>query len=217
MIKVTNIKKSFGELEVLKGVSLDISRGEVVSITGLSGAGKTTLLHIISTLSNADSGDVLLDGVSVGKLDDNALSEFRNKHIGFVFQFHNLLPEFTAFENITIPGLIGKRKRSDVERRATELLDMMGLSERRDHKPSQLSGGEQQRVAIARALINSPSILFADEPSGNLDSMNKEEIHKLFFSLRDELGLTVVVVTHDENLAAMADRKIEMRDGQILD
>ncbi len=217
MIKVRNIKKSFGELEVLKGVSLEISKGEVVSITGLSGAGKTTLLHIISTLSNADSGQVLIDQVSVCNLDDNALSEFRNKHIGFVFQFHNLLPEFTAFENITIPGLIGKRKRSEVEQRANELLDMMGLSERRNHKPSQLSGGEQQRVAIARALINSPSILFADEPSGNLDSMNKEEIHKLFFSLRDELGLTVVVVTHDENLAAMADRKIEMRDGQILD
>ncbi len=217
MIKVSDVRKSFGALEVLKGISLNIAQGEVVSITGLSGAGKTTLLHIISTLSSADSGKVSLDGVDVSTLDDNQLSEFRNKHIGFVFQFHNLLPEFTAFENVMIPGLIGKRKRSEVELRANELLSMMGLSERHDHKPSQLSGGEQQRVAIARALINSPAILFADEPSGNLDSMNKEEIHKLFFKLREEFGLTVVVVTHDENLADMADRKIEMRDGQIVE
>ena len=217
MIKVVNIRKSFGELEILKGVSLEIKRGEVVSITGLSGAGKTTLLHVISTLSEANSGEVIIDGESVDSLSDKELSNFRNRHIGFVFQFHNLLPEFTAIENIMIPALIGKQKRSEAQKRASELLNMMGLSQRAHHKPNQLSGGEQQRIAIARALINSPKVLFADEPSGNLDSKNKEEIHKLFFTLRDELGLTVVVVTHDEHLAEMADRKIEICDGQIID
>lgn len=217
MIKAVNIRKSFGELEILKGVSLEIKRGEVVSITGLSGAGKTTLLHVISTLSEANSGEVIIDGESVDSLSDKELSNFRNKHIGFVFQFHNLLPEFTAIENIMIPALIGKQKRSEAQKRASELLNMMGLSQRAHHKPNQLSGGEQQRIAIARALINSPKVLFADEPSGNLDSKNKEEIHKLFFTLRDELGLTVVVVTHDEHLAEMADRKIEICDGQIID
>ncbi|MFI3323333.1 MAG: ABC transporter ATP-binding protein [Rikenellaceae bacterium] len=216
MIKATDIHKSFGELEVLKGVSLHILRGEVVSITGSSGAGKTTMLQIISTLSSADTGEVLIDGKNIASYDDKRLSSFRNNKIGFVFQFHNLLPEFTALENVLIPGLIGKRKRDEVEHRAMELLDMIGLSERKDHKPSQMSGGEQQRVAIARALINSPEVLFADEPSGNLDSMNKEEIHKLFFKLRDEFGITVVVVTHDEKLAEMADRKIVMRDGVIV-
>lgn len=216
MIKATDIHKSFGELEVLKGVSLHILRGEVVSITGSSGAGKTTMLQIISTLSSADTGEVLIDGKNIASYDDKLLSSFRNNKIGFVFQFHNLLPEFTALENVLIPGLIGKRKRDEVEHRAMELLDMIGLSERKDHKPSQMSGGEQQRVAIARALINSPEVLFADEPSGNLDSMNKEEIHKLFFKLRDEFGITVVVVTHDEKLAEMADRKIVMRDGVIV-
>ncbi len=216
MIKATNIHKSFGELEVLKGVSLHILKGEVVSITGSSGAGKTTMLQIISTLSAADLGEILIDGENIASYDDKRLSSFRNNKIGFVFQFHNLLPEFTALENVSIPGLIGKRKRDEVEQRAMELLDMMGLSERKDHKPSQMSGGEQQRVAIARALINSPEVLFADEPSGNLDSMNKEEIHKLFFKLRDEFGITVVVVTHDEKLAEMADRKIVMLDGVII-
>ena len=216
MIRVTDIHKSFGTLEVLKGVSLDVAQGEVVSIVGASGAGKTTLLQIIGTLSRPDGGRVEIDGRDVSALGDRALSQFRNERIGFVFQFHHLLAEFTAFENVCIPGLIGRRPRADVERRAAELLDMMGLAARRDHKPGQLSGGEQQRVAIARALVNSPAVLLADEPSGNLDSHNRDEIHRLFFELRDRLGQTVVIVTHDENLAAMADRKITMSDGLIL-
>ncbi|WP_288238071.1 ABC transporter ATP-binding protein [uncultured Alistipes sp.] len=216
MIKVTDIHKSFGSLEVLKGVSLDVAAGEVVSIVGASGAGKTTLLQIIGTLSRPDSGRVEIDGRDVSALGDKALSQFRNEHIGFVFQFHHLLAEFSAFENVCIPGLIGRRPRAEVERRAAELLDMMGLTARRDHKPGQLSGGEQQRVAIARALVNSPAVLLADEPSGNLDSHNRDEIHRLFFDLRERLGQTVVIVTHDENLAAMADRKITMSDGLIL-
>ena len=216
MIRVTDIHKSFGTLEVLKGVSLDVAQGEVVSIVGASGAGKTTLLQIIGTLSRPDGGRVEIDGRDVSALGDRALSQFRNERIGFVFQFHHLLAEFTAFENVCIPGLIGRRPRADVERRAAELLDMMGLAARRDHKPGQLSGGEQQRVAIARALVNSPSVLLADEPSGNLDSHNRDEIHRLFFDLRERLGQTVVIVTHDENLAAMADRKITMSDGTIL-
>ncbi len=216
MIKASNIVKKYGDLEVLKGVSLDIAEREVVSITGASGAGKTTLLQILATLCEAESGDVMIDGESVVGLGDKAISKFRNEKIGFVFQFHNLLPEFTAFENICIPGYIGGRSKSSVENRARELLDMMRLTPRADHKPSQLSGGEQQRVAIARALINSPRVIFADEPSGNLDSINREEIHNLFFTLRDTLGVTVVVVTHDESLANMADRKIVMKDGNIL-
>ena len=216
MIRVTDIHKSFGTLEVLKGVSLDVAQGEVVSIVGASGAGKTTLLQIIGTLSRPDGGRVEIDGRDVSALGDRALSQFRNERIGFVFQFHHLLAEFTAFENVCIPGLIGRRPRADVERRAAELLDMMGLAARRDHKPGQLSGGEQQRVAIARALVNSPAVLLADEPSGNLDSPNRDEIHRLFFDLRERLGQTVVIVTHDENLAAMADRKITMSDGLIL-
>ena len=216
MIRVTYIHKSFGTLEVLKGGSLDVAQGEVVSIVGASGAGKTTLLQIIGTLSRPDGGRVEIDGRDVSALGDRALSQFRNERIGFVFQFHHLLAEFTAFENVCIPGLIGRRPRADVERRAAELLDMMGLAARRDHKPGQLSGGEQQRVAIARALVNSPSVLLADEPSGNLDSHNRDEIHRLFFDLRERLGQTVVIVTHDENLAAMADRKITMSDGLIL-
>ena len=216
MIRVTDIHKSFGTLEVLKGVSLDVAQGEVVSIVGASGVGKTTLLQIIGTLSRPDGGRVEIDGRDVSALGDRALSQFRNERIGFVFQFHHLLAEFTAFENVCIPGLIGRRPRADVERRAAELLDMMGLAARRDHKPGQLSGGEQQRVAIARALVNSPSVLLADEPSGNLDSHNRDEIHRLFFDLRERLGQTVVIVTHDENLAAMADRKITMSDGLIL-
>ena len=216
MIRVTDIHKSFGTLEVLKGVSLDVAQGEVVSIVGASGAGKTTLLQIIGTLSRPDGGRVEIDGRDVSALGDRALSQFRNERIGFVFQFHHLLAEFTAFENVCIPGLIGRRPRADVERRASELLDMMGLAARRDHKPGQLSGGEQQRVAIARALVNSPAVLLADEPSGNLDSHNRDEIHRLFFDLRERLGQTVVIVTHDENLAAMADRKITMSEGLIL-
>ena len=216
MIRATDIHKSFGTLEVLKGVSLDVAQGEVVSIVGASGAGKTTLLQIIGTLSRPDCGRVEIDGRDVSGLGDRALSQFRNERIGFVFQFHHLLAEFTAFENVCIPGLIGRRPRADVERRASELLDMMGLAARRDHKPGQLSGGEQQRVAIARALVNSPAVLLADEPSGNLDSHNRDEIHRLFFDLRERLGQTVVIVTHDENLAAMADRKITMSDGLIL-
>ena len=216
MIRVTDIHKSFGTLEVLKGVSLDVAQGEVVSIVGASGAGKTTLLQIIGTLSRPDGGRVEIDGRDVSALGDRALSQFRNGRIGFVFQFHHLLAEFTAFENVCIPGLIGRRPRADVERRAAELLDMMGLAARRDHKLGQLSGGEQQRVAIARALVNSPAVLLADEPSGNLDSHNRDEIHRLFFDLRERLGQTVVIVTHDENLAAMADRKITMSDGLIL-
>ena len=216
MIRVTDIHKSFGTLEVLKGVSLDVAQGEVVSIVGASGAGKTTLLQIIGTLSRPDGGRVEVDGRDVSALGDRALSQFRNERIGFVFQFHHLLAEFTAFENVCIPGLIGRRPRADVERRAAELLDMMGLAARRDHKPGQLSGGEQQRVAIARALVNSPAVLLADEPSGNLDSHNRDEIHRLFFDLRERLGQTVVIVTHDEHLAAMADRKITMSDGLIL-
>ena len=216
MIEARDIHKSYGTLEVLKGISLDVARGEVVAIVGASGAGKTTLLQILGTLSAADSGTLLIDGIDVAGLRDRALSQFRNEHIGFVFQFHHLLPEFTALENVCIPALIGHRDRARSEARARELLDMMGLADRMSHKPSQLSGGEQQRVAIARALINSPSVLLADEPSGNLDTVNRDENHRLFFSMREKLGQTVVIVTHDEGLAAMADRKITMSDGRIL-
>ena len=216
MIRVTDIHKRYGDLEVLKGVSLEVAQGEVVSIVGASGAGKTTLLQSMGTLSRPDGGRVEIDGQDVSSLGDRALSRFRNAHIGFVFQFHHLLPEFTAFENICIPALIGRRSRAEAERRATELLAMMGLEARGGHKPSELSGGEQQRVAIARAIVNSPSVLLADEPSGNLDTHNKEEIHRLFFELRDRLGQTVVIVTHDEGLAAMADRRIAMSDGRII-
>lgn len=216
MIECRNIRKSYGTLEVLRGVSLEVERGEVVSIVGASGAGKTTLLQVMGTLSRPDGGSVRIDGVDVGTMRDRELSDFRNARIGFVFQFHHLLPEFTAFENICIPGLIGGRDRREVERRAAELIEMTGLGGRRDHKPSAMSGGEQQRVAIARALINSPAVLLADEPSGNLDSHNRDEIHRLFFRLRDRLGQTVVIVTHDEGLASMADRRITMRDGEIV-
>lgn len=215
MIRVTDIHKSFGSLEVLRGVSLEVADREVVSIVGASGAGKTTLLQIIGTLSRPDSGRVEIDGRDPFALGDRDLSRFRNERIGFVFQFHYLLAEFSAFENVCIPGLIGRRPRAEVERRAGELLDLVGLSARRDHKPGQLSGGEQQRVAIARALINSPAVLLADEPSGNLDSHNRDEIHRLFFELRERLGQTIVIVTHDEHLAAMADRTITMSDGTV--
>ncbi len=216
MIKASNIYKSFGSLELLKGVSIEIAPSEVVSITGASGAGKTTLLQIMATLSQADAGEVTIAGENIGTMNDKRLSKFRNENIGFVFQFHNLLPEFTAFENICLPGYIGRRNKKQVESRARELLEMMRLTHRAEHKPAEMSGGEQQRVAIARALINSPKVLFADEPSGNLDSANREEIHNLLLTLRDKFDITVVVVTHDEGLANMADRKIVMRDGAIL-
>lgn len=213
IIRVENLHKHYGSLEVLRGVSLSISEGEVVAIVGPSGAGKTTLLHAIGALSEFDSGSVVVDGVDVGGLNSDTAADYRSTTVGLVFQFHYLLPEFTAFENVCMPAYIAGRERGEVERRAAELLALVGLSERKNHKPSQLSGGEQQRVAIARALINSPRILLADEPSGNLDSHNRTEIHNLFFRLRDELGLTVVVVTHDEGLAEMSDRKITIIDG----
>lgn len=215
MIQAKNIHKSFGTLEVLKGIDLSINPHEVVSIVGPSGAGKTTLLQIMGTLSRPTSGEIEIDGMVVGRLSDRELSRFRNRKIGFVFQFHHLLPEFTAFENVCIPGYIAQRERKEVESRAQELLAILGMEHRLSHKPAELSGGEQQRVAIARALINSPAVLLADEPSGNLDTKNKEEIHRLFFTLRDTLGQTVVIVTHDEQLAEMSDRKIQMVDGVI--
>ena len=216
MIRTKEIRKSFGTLEVLKGIDLLVERGEVVSIVGPSGAGTTTLLQILGTLSRPSSGEIEIDGEAVHALSDRQLSRFRNTKIGFVFQFHHLLPEFTALENVCIPGDIGGRDRREVEKRAAELLEMLGMEHRSSHKPAELSGGEQQRVAIARALINSPAVLLADEPSGNLDTKNREEIHRLFFTLRDTLGQTVVIVTHDGQLAAMSDRKIEMVDGQIV-
>ena len=216
MIRAEGLRKRYGALEVLRGVSLEVARGEVVSIVGASGAGKTTLLQIIGSLTRPDGGRVTLGGIDPFVLSDRELSRFRNCRVGFVFQFHHLLPEFTAFENVCLPGLIGGRDRREVGARAAELLDLMGLAARRDHKPAALSGGEQQRVAIARALINSPSVLLADEPSGNLDTHNREEIHRLFFELRERLGQTVVIVTHDESLAARADRTITMSDGRIV-
>lgn len=217
MIKVTNIHKHFGELEVLKGISLEVKKGELVSIVGASGAGKTTLLQLIGTLSRADEGRIEIDGYDVTTLSDDALSRFRNQKIGFVFQFHHLLPEFSALENVMIPALIAGRERGETEARARELLHMMGLTERLEHKPSQLSGGEQQRVSIARALINNPAVVLADEPSGNLDSRNRDEIHRLFFELRERTGQTIVIVTHDEKLASTADRCIRIEDGRVAE
>ncbi|GJG36814.1 ABC transporter ATP-binding protein [Prevotella lacticifex] len=217
MIDVQNITKSFGSLQVLKGISLHIDKGEVVSIVGPSGAGKTTLLQIIGTLDKPDSGSIVVDGVDVGSLSTNKLSDFRNTHVGFVFQFHQLLPEFTAIENIMIPAFIAGKKTSEARERATELLDFMGLADRANHKPNELSGGEKQRVAVARALVNNPAVILADEPSGSLDSKNKAELHQLFFDLRDKFGQTFVIVTHDENLAAITDRTIHLKDGQIID
>ncbi|MBR6030745.1 MAG: ABC transporter ATP-binding protein [Bacteroidaceae bacterium] len=216
MIKIRNIKKSFGSLEVLKGIDLDIEQGKVVSIVGASGAGKTTLLQIMGTLDRADSGSVIIDGVDVMKLSDAKRSAFRNKHMGFVFQFHQLLPEFTALENVMMPALIGGTSRREARQRAEELLAFMGLSDRASHKPNELSGGEKQRVAVARALVNNPDVVFADEPSGSLDTQNKQELHRLFFDLRDKMGQTFVIVTHDEQLADLADQKICMQDGVIV-
>lgn len=216
MITAKNIHKSFGELEVLKGVDLSVEKGEIVSIVGPSGAGKTTLLHILGTLDKSDSGEIQVDGFDVKKLNSDQLSGFRNKHIGFIFQFHQLLPEFTALENVIIPALIGKTDVKEAIRRAKELLDYLQLSDRLEHKPAELSGGEKQRVAVARALINNPTLILADEPSGSLDTQNKEELHKLLFELRDKFGLTEVIVTHDNELARLCDRTIEMKDGKII-
>ena len=216
MIRVENIVKRFGTLEVLHGVTMSVERGEIVSIVGASGAGKTTLLQIIGTLMEADSGSITIDGVSPKGLSDAKLSEFRNKHIGFVFQFHHLLAEFTAVENVMMPMLIAGVGRADAMKRALELLALVNMSHRTEHKPSALSGGEQQRVAIARALANNPSVVLADEPTGNLDSATREEIQQLFFDLRDRLGQTFIIVTHDETLAEHSDRKIVMSDGNIL-
>lgn len=216
MIEVKNIIKRYGNLEVLKGVSVTIGDGEIVSIVGPSGAGKTTLLQIIGTLDKPDSGSVLFDGTDVLALKDKELARFRNRNIGFVFQFHQLLPEFTTLENVAMPALIGGEKRSDAFDRAKELLSYMNLSDRFEHKPAQLSGGERQRVAVARALINKPAVILADEPSGSLDTQNKQELHKLFFTLRDEMKQTFVIVTHDESLAGDTDRVLHMRDGLIV-
>lgn len=216
MIEVAGLHKSYGALEVLKGIDLSIARSEVVSIVGASGAGKTTLLQIMGTLDRTDKGSVLYNGVAVEQLGDKQLARFRNENIGFIFQFHQLLPEFTALENVCIPAWIGGKGKSDAEHRALELLALLGLTDRADHKPGKLSGGEQQRVAVARALINSPKVIFADEPSGNLDSANARSLHELFFKLRNELGQTIVIVTHNEELANMADRKITMQDGRVI-
>ena len=215
MIKVQGITKSFGSLQVLKGIDLTIGRGEVVSIVGPSGAGKTTLLQIMGTLDKADTGTVEIAGTSVMGMKEKDLSAFRNRNIGFVFQFHQLLPEFTALENVMIPALIGGASSGEAMRRAKEILALLDLSERASHKPAELSGGEKQRVAVARALINNPAVIFADEPSGSLDTHNKEELHRLFFDLREKLGQTFVIVTHDEGLAGMTDRTIHMVDGRI--
>ncbi len=216
MIKVSSVTKSFGSLQVLKGVDLEIQQGEIVSIVGASGAGKTTLLQLIGTLDNPDSGNINFLDTNVNALSKKELARFRNKNIGFVFQFHHLLPEFTALENVCIPGYLSNTPKKEVEERAAELLEMLGLKDRINHKPSELSGGEQQRVSVARALINNPSVILADEPSGNLDSKNAEELHNLFFSLRDKFNQTFVIVTHNNILSNMSDRKLVMKDGVII-
>nr|WP_307767630.1 ATP-binding cassette domain-containing protein [uncultured Prevotella sp.] len=216
MIEIKGVTKSFGSLQVLKGIDLRIEKGEIVSIVGPSGAGKTTLLQILGTLDKPDSGSVVVDGTETSTLSTNKLSEFRNTHLGFVFQFHQLLPEFTAIENIMIPAYIAGMKPKEARSRAEELLAFMGLSDRATHKPNELSGGEKQRVAVARALMNNPAVILADEPSGSLDSKNKEELHKLFFELRDKFGQTFVIVTHDETLATLTDRTIHLKDGRIV-
>ena len=216
MIEIQGITKSFGDLQVLKGIDLIIYKGEVVSVVGPSGAGKTTLLQIMGTLDKADSGSVVINGIEVGRLKEKELAAFRNKQIGFVFQFHQLLPEFTALENVMIPALIGGMSSDKAMKKAKETLAFLGLADRASHKPAELSGGEKQRVAVARALINDPAVIFADEPSGSLDSKNKEELHQLFFDLRKKLGQTFVIVTHDESLAQLTDRTIHMMDGRIV-
>ena len=215
MIQLHDIRKSFGTLEVLKGIDLTINRGEVVSIVGPSGAGKTTLLQILGTLDRPDSGQVLFDGIDISAYKEKQLSAFRNQHIGFVFQFHQLLPEFTAVENVMMPALIAGTNMNDARSRAMEMLDYLRLTDRATHKPAELSGGEKQRVAVARALVNRPQVILADEPSGSLDTQNKNELHQLFFDLRRELGQTFIIVTHDETLAATTDRTIRLRDGRI--
>lgn len=217
MIEASGITKSFGKLKVLKGVSLKVDKGEIVSLTGASGAGKSTLLHILGTLDKPDDGKIQINGINVNTLDDKKLSVFRNQKIGFVFQFHHLLPEFTAIENICIPAFIAGKSNKVARNKAIELMELLGINERMDHKPAELSGGEQQRVAIARALINEPAVLMADEPSGNLDSVNAKLLHNLFFELRKILDQTILIVTHNEELAKMADRRVLMKDGQIFD
>lgn len=216
MIHLENITKSFGSLQVLRGIDLDVKKGEVVSIVGPSGAGKTTLLQIMGTLDVPDNGLVVIDGTPVGRMKERELSAFRNRHIGFVFQFHQLLPEFTALENVMIPALIAGQGKREAQDAALEMLRLMGLTERASHKPNELSGGEKQRVAVARALINRPAVVLADEPSGSLDTHNKEELHRLFFDLRDRLGQTFVIVTHDESLAQLTDRTIHLKDGAVV-
>lgn len=215
MLTGKNIYKRYGTVEVLRGVELEIRKGEVVSIVGPSGSGKSTLLHILGTLDKADNGTVMMNGTTISSLTGNKLAAFRNKHIGFVFQFHHLLPEFTALENVCIPGWLAGRKKTEVRNEAERLLNMLGLSERMENKPNQLSGGEQQRVAVARALINKPDIIFADEPTGNLDTANAKELHKLFFDLRDQFNQTFLIVTHNEELAQLSDRVLNMKDGKI--
>ena len=216
MLKATKIIKNYGDLQVLKGVDIDVNKGEIVSIIGASGAGKSTLLHILGTLDNADSGEIMLNGERVDKLSGKNLAAFRNKNIGFIFQFHHLLPEFSAVENVCIPGWIGGKNKSATEKRAKELLEKLGLSHRLNNKPGQLSGGEQQRVAVARALINNPAIIMADEPTGNLDSANANEMHQLFINLRNEFQQTFLIVTHNEELARMSDRILQMKDGRMV-
>lgn len=215
MLRATNLEKSYGDLPVLKGIDLEISKGEIVAIVGASGAGKSTLLHILGTLDAPDKGKLFIQDKDVFGQSSKNLAAFRNKSIGFVFQFHNLLPEFSALENVMIPGLIGKGEEMEVRKRAIGILEMLGLKDRMDHKPSELSGGEQQRVAVARAMINSPDLILADEPSGNLDSKNAVDLHNLFFQLRKDIGQTFIIVTHNEELATMSDRKIELKDGRI--
>ena len=215
MIIANGVHKSYGKVEVLKGVDLKVEKGEIISIVGSSGAGKSTLLHLLGTLDRCDKGLIELNGIKVSTLSENKLAEFRNSHVGFVFQFHHLLPEFTALENICIPALIAKKNKKEAEKRAAELLEFLHLSDRSHHKPAELSGGEQQRIAVARALVNAPDVVFADEPSGNLDSVSAKELHRLFFQLRETFNQTYVIVTHNEELANMADRKLTIRDGMI--